>query len=266
MLTLGWFSTGRGEGSRNLLRAAMDAIQQGRLDARILYVFTNRGPGEAEGSDRYQDMVRGYSLPLVGFSSREFRRQLGPDQEWRLAYDRQVMTRLDAYKPDLCVLAGYMLIVGPLMCRTYSMINLHPAAPGGPVGQWQDVIWELISTQAKEAGARMHLVTEVLDMGPVVTYVTFPLHTPDLAPMWDATKGKTVEELRAAHSDEHPLFKASRRKEAARELPLVVETLRAFASGALRIQDRRVVDAEGCVIAGLCLNDTVEAQLRPEDR
>ena len=45
MLRIGWFSTGRGEGSKALLRAAMDAIQKGDLKAEIAFVFCNRERG-----------------------------------------------------------------------------------------------------------------------------------------------------------------------------------------------------------------------------
>src|SRR6266542_1407269 len=43
MLTIGWFSTGRGAGSRKLLAAATSEIASGHLDARIAVVFCNRG-------------------------------------------------------------------------------------------------------------------------------------------------------------------------------------------------------------------------------
>jgi phosphoribosylglycinamide formyltransferase-1 len=46
------------------------------------------------------------------------------------------------------------------------MINLHPAAPGGPTGTWQEVIWQLIEGRAVETGVMMHLVTPELDRGP----------------------------------------------------------------------------------------------------
>ena len=59
------------------------------------------------------------------------------------------MNRLQGFHPDLCVLAGYMLIVGEEMCQRYNMINLHPAAPGGPTGTWQEVIWQLIDSKAR---------------------------------------------------------------------------------------------------------------------
>ncbi len=75
----------------------------------------------------------------------------------------------------LSVLAGYMLITGKEMCQRYDMINLHPAAPGGPAGTWQEVIWQLIKNHTTESGVMMHLVTPELDKGPVVSYCTFPI-------------------------------------------------------------------------------------------
>ncbi|TAK66241.1 MAG: phosphoglycerate transporter, partial [Dehalococcoidia bacterium] len=48
MLKVGWFSTGRGEGSQKLLRATVDAIHEGRLAAEIAFVFSNREPGQFE--------------------------------------------------------------------------------------------------------------------------------------------------------------------------------------------------------------------------
>ncbi|NIN00786.1 MAG: phosphoglycerate transporter, partial [candidate division Zixibacteria bacterium] len=105
--------------------------------------------------------------PLVTFSYQKYKANAGgsggvPDEvwpSWRLDYDREVMARLQEFRPDLCVLAGYMLIVGPEMCQKYDMLNLHPAAPGGPAGTWQEVIWKLIETGAESTGAMMHLVT-----------------------------------------------------------------------------------------------------------
>ena len=53
MLNIGWFSTGRGEGSRGLLRFVQERIDRGLLDARIQFVFSNRDRGQALGSDRF---------------------------------------------------------------------------------------------------------------------------------------------------------------------------------------------------------------------
>ena len=78
MLNLGWFSTGGGEGSMALLEAVYRAIQDGSLDARIEFVFTNRQLGEADGSDRFINRIKQYDLPLISLSSSIFRRDPTP--------------------------------------------------------------------------------------------------------------------------------------------------------------------------------------------
>ena len=40
-----------------------DHIASGDLPATIQFVFCNRDPGEAEGSDQFQALVKSYSLP-----------------------------------------------------------------------------------------------------------------------------------------------------------------------------------------------------------
>ena len=151
MYKLGWFSTGRDKAARDLLEAARSHIESGEIKAQIAFVFSNRESGEARESDRLFKMVTNYQIPLICFSYEKFRARLGEHSthagtlpSWRLDYDREVMQRLKDFHPDLCVLAGYMLIVGKEMCQQYNMINLHPAAPGGPAGTWQEVIWQLI--------------------------------------------------------------------------------------------------------------------------
>ena len=92
MLEVGWFSTGRGEGSRGLLKFVQERLLRQRLDAHIAFVFSNREPGEAEGSDQFFRMVRSYGIPLLTFSSARFRRSWGgPLARRREEYDSQVM-------------------------------------------------------------------------------------------------------------------------------------------------------------------------------
>ena len=47
-----------------------------------------------------------------------------------------------------------------------------------------------------------------------------------------------------------------------RERPLVLATLKAFASGQVRVVERQVVDGAGNSIDGLCLNDAIEKAVR----
>ncbi|MFQ5873278.1 MAG: phosphoribosylglycinamide formyltransferase [Dehalococcoidia bacterium] len=236
MLKLGWFSTGRGEGSRNLLTTVDNAISRGQIEAEIQFVFSNREPGEAEGSDRYIQLVRDLGLDLICYSSREFRKGWEGDVgQRRIAYDREVMRRLAGFRPDLCVLAGYMLIAGGEMCNHYTMINLHPAAPDGPEGTWQEVIWKLIEEQATHSGVKVHLATEDLDQGPTITFCTYPITGQAVDPHWQAAKERGVQEIKVQEGEGSPLFKFIRRQGMQRELPLLVETLKALADGSITI-------------------------------
>ena len=260
MIDIGWFSTGRGEGSLGLLQTVQQAILRGELDARIQFIFSNREPGEAEGSDRFFEQAGDYGIPLVTLSSQGFRRSRGggPFSRHRLEFDREAMRRLEGYEPDICVLAGYMLITDAELCNRYTMLNFHPAPPNGPVGTWQDVIWQLIEDDAKEAGGYIHLATEDLDRGPVLTYYTFPIRGDAYELLWQKVGTRTPEDLKANEGEDLPLFQLIRQEGVKRERPLLVETLKAFAAGDIRVEDRRVLDSSGNPTSGLCLNEAVE--------
>ena len=266
MYKLGWFSTGRDKAARDLLQAVKNSIELGEIKAEIAFVFSSREVGEAVESDLFLEQVRGYGLPLISFSYQRFKAEedsgtTGQDENlppWRREYDREVMKRLEGFQPDLCVLAGYMLIVGGEMCRRYDMINLHPAAPGGPAGTWQEVIWQLIKGKARETGVMMHLVTPELDKGPAVSYCTFPIRGEPFDKYWAEIANRPFEEVRK-EGENNPLFKLIRECGLAREFPLIIATLKAFSRGEVRITDeRRVVDAEGKPIEGYNLTEEID--------
>jgi phosphoribosylglycinamide formyltransferase-1 len=253
MLTIGWFSTGRGPGSRRLLAAAHDEISSGRLNARISVVFCNRAPGEDANTDRFLEQVLGYGLPLVTLSSRDFRRLRGEKPvrkgetlpEWRTDYDREAMRLLDPHQFDIGILAGYMLIFTDTFLTRHDLLNLHPAAPGGPKGIWQDVIWQLIESRAERAGVMMHLATPELDEGPPVTYCTYSIRGADFDSRWRQAEARTSEDIKDTEGEANLLFTEIRRHGVARELPLVIETLRALAEARIRIANKHPVDASG---------------------
>jgi len=266
MLTIGWFSTGRDEAARDLLRAAWQAIQHGELKARIAFVFSNRERGQDSESDCFFDLVESYGVPLICLSGRRFRQERGqpparagePLPAWRTEYDRAVTRLLEPYPFDLGVLAGYMLIVADEMWRRYPLLNLHPAAPGGPAGTWQEVVWQLIEQKSTQSGVMMHLVTGELDQGPPVTYCTYSIRGPAFDPLWAEIEGRGLRQVRAEEGEANRLFHEIRRQGVRRELPLVVATLCAFADGKVRMEDGRVVDADGRPIAAYDLTAEIE--------
>ncbi len=270
MYRLGWFSTGRGPGSRGLLKSVQEAIQSGEITARIEFVFCSREAGETEATDVFLQMVRDYQIPLVALSCRKFKRDQAipnpePDRalpQWRLDYDRTIMAKLKDFHPDLCVLAGYMLIVGPEMCRRYHMLNLHPATPGGPAGTWQEVIWHLIENHARESGVMTHLVTPELDKGPCVSYCTFPIAGGEFDRYWAEIQGKPVDQVKREQGENSPLFKLIRQHGLEREVVLIKSTVKAFAAQKVRITpDKKVVDSRGRPIKGYDLTGEVDRRI-----
>jgi folate-dependent phosphoribosylglycinamide formyltransferase PurN len=250
LLNIGWFSTGRDEAARQLLQAVQDKSHRGDIDGKISFVFSNREPGEAKESDLFFELVRSYNIPLVCLSHKKFKtgkeeRDLGIKKEWRIKYDKEVNKRIEPFAPDLCVLAGYMLIVSEELCQQYDMINLHPAPPGGPTGSWQEVIWTLIQNKADTAGAMMHLVTPELDRGPAVSYCLFSIKGEPFTEYW-------------RRDDKNMLFRLIRQHELAREFPLIILTLQSLSRGEVGIKDGRVIDAQGKPIKGYDLSAKID--------
>lgn len=260
-----------------MLRFVQDRLEATGTDARIRFVFSNRERGEAEGSDEFFRLVDGYGLPLITHSSAAFRRRAGGRfSGHREEYDRQVMDLLsgsgDVPQPDICVLAGYMLIVGGEMCRRYPLLNLHPALPDGPTGTWEEVVWSLIEERASHTGAMMHLATEEVDRGPVVSYVRVPIIGGPFDALWDRLSGQDLERTRAQEGEELPLFRLIREEQYKREPYLLLETLRALGRREVLVIDAggdagpggfRLVDPQGKPLAesmpnGLCLDQRIQ--------
>jgi phosphoribosylglycinamide formyltransferase-1 len=266
MLTLGWFSSGRDRAAIDLFEAAATRMANGFIPGRLAYVFCDREPGETAASDRFLAAVRSHGVPLVTHSSRKVRALIKarvPELEaFREAYDAQVIERLKEFAPDIVVLAGYMLIISPRLCRAFLCLNLHPALPGGPTGTWQQVMWQLMEAGSREAGAMMHLATPELDEGPPVAYFRLPLTGPEFEPLWTEFTRKrrqqSLAEIQAREGEAEPLFAKIRAEELRREFPLILLTLKNLAEGRLTLS-RAGVQVEGRLQArGVDLSGQVE--------
>ena len=137
-MRIGWFSSGRDQAASNLLADVVARAQQDELPLDIGAVFSDRERGEAPESDRFLDLVDRLGIPAVTLSSRASwaeAQKLGVSRTaWRDEYHRGVAELLIPHRLGVLVLAGYMLIASPALCRKYAMLNLHPALPGGPKG------------------------------------------------------------------------------------------------------------------------------------
>ena len=266
-IRIGWFSTGRDQDAIDILSRILDAIGAGTLDASIEFVFCDRERGEREVSDSFHDFVTRRGLRLLSRSSARFQPELRRRDRaaWRPLYDKEVFAAVSPFAVDICVLAGYMLVVSEVLHGRYIMINLHPAKPDGPAGAWEDVIWRIITDRQEEAGAMIHMVAAELDRGPVVAYCTFPTVGGAFDPLWKDMAAKlrdaTIEEIRGREGYAEPLFAAIRAAEFKREIPLLLATLQMIAAGRIAFRDMGVLIDGEPVESGLCLNELVDKQL-----
>ncbi len=202
-------------------------------------MFCNREPGEDEQTDEFFELVKSFSIPLLALSSVAFRRRAGgrvvrkgePIPQWRLDFDNVVLRLVDPYRVEIGLLAGYMLVFGPRACSVMRLLNLHPAAPGGAAGIWQDLVWQLIAEHAEQSGITIFRAVPEVDTGPALSFCTYSLCGGSIDPLWRDFEGIGVDQLRASQGEELPLFVEIRRRGALREPPLIVETLRAIAEG-----------------------------------
>jgi phosphoribosylglycinamide formyltransferase-1 len=267
---IGWFSSGRDEAARELLKVVWDSIQNGFIHAEFDFVFSNRKRGQDAESDAFFDFVESLGIPLICYASKGYEpeKRIKDIEGWRVSYDREVMNRLDNFNPDLCVLAGYMLITGPELCKRFTMINLHPAEPTGPTGTWQEVIWKLIQDRANTTGVMMHHVTEILDRGPPITYCSFPILGGKFDELWNKMDEKltkeSLDDIINREGEDEPLFSEIRKEGVRRELPLIIQTIKEFADGKIGVENGTII-AEGKAISGAYdLTDKIEMLLKKE--
>ncbi|MDR3206691.1 MAG: phosphoribosylglycinamide formyltransferase [Candidatus Methanoplasma sp.] len=275
MFRLGWFSTGRGPGSRDLLRTVMEEKERGALDVDIAFVFCNWNNLEEPNPRREQremffDMVRGYGIPLITSSWKEFRPDLWKSDPpaWRTEYGKLLRSLTKDHKFDLGVLAGYMLWMDDATCAEYDMINLHPALPDGPKGTWEEVIWELIRTGAEEHGAMLHICTEDWDRGDALTYCRFPIRGGGFDALWSDMREKlsssSLDLVREREGVDEPLFRKIRQEGVRRELPLIVSTIRLFSEGTIHIERKRLTENGKVLERPYDMTDKVDEALRHE--
>ena len=85
----------------------------------------------------------------------------------RGAFDQAMMEKIDAYQPDLVVLAGFMRILTPEFCTRYEgrLMNIHPSILPSFTGLHTHE--RALAAGCRVAGCTIHFVTPELDCGPI---------------------------------------------------------------------------------------------------
>lgn len=165
-------------GSGTNLQALIDAERSGTLAGSVALVVSDRACGALERAE-----VAGIASALVPLRDRK-------DQTERAGFDARLVEMVASARPDLVVLAGWMLLLddGFLVRFPGQVINVHPALlpdDGGPTvassaGQLPALRGDRAVRGALRhglpvTGATVHVVTAELDAGPVILREEVPV-------------------------------------------------------------------------------------------
>ena len=97
----------------------------------------------------------------------------------REAFDAALMDQIDAYQPDLVVLAGFMRILTPGFVAHYAgrLINIHPSLL--PAFPGLNTHARALEMGCQFAGATVHRVTAELDHGEILAQAVVPVLSDD---------------------------------------------------------------------------------------
>lgn len=187
-------------GNGSNLQSILDACASGRIDGSVAAVISNRAA--AYGLTRAQEA----GIPAKALAASDF-----ADRD---AFDQQLIAEIEAFSPDLVVLAGYMRILSRAFVAHFHdrLLNIHPSLlpkyPGLHTHR------QALENGDTEHGTSVHFVTDELDGGPVILQAKVPVFA-----------GDTEEDITArVQTQEHAIY------------PLVVSW---FIEGRLAMRDNR---------------------------
>lgn len=154
-------------GTGSNLQALIDSTRTGDSPVRIAAVISNRS--DAYGLQRARDAgIETRSLDHKAFEGRE-------------AFDSALVELIDAFNPQLVVLAGFMRIISADFVRHYEgrLLNIHPSLL--PKYKGMHTHQRALDAGDREHGCSVHFVTEELDGGPLVVQAVVPVESDDSA-------------------------------------------------------------------------------------
>ena len=148
-------------GGGSNMQAIVRACAAEGWDAKVAAVISNRPDAGGLAFAREQG-IPALVIDHKGFAGRE-------------AFDAELMRQIDAFQPDLIVLAGFMRILTPGFTAHYAdrMLNIHPSLLPAFTGLHTHE--RAIEMGCKFAGATVHFVTAELDHGAIVAQALVPV-------------------------------------------------------------------------------------------
>lgn len=142
------------------LQAVIDSVKDGTItNTQIVGVISNNKNAYALKRAEEND------IPSMCVSPKDF--------ETRDIFNEKLLEAVGSFKPDLVVLAGFLVVIPPEMIRKYEnrMINIHPSLIPSFCGKGYyglKVHEAALARGVKVVGATVHFVDEGTDTGPII--------------------------------------------------------------------------------------------------
>lgn len=148
-------------GSGTNLQSFIDAVARGALNLELSVVLSNQP--DAFGLVRARDA----GIPTLCIQHGHY-----SDRD---TFDRAVAEKLDTWRPELLVLAGFMRILGAGFVERYTgkILNIHPALL--PAYPGLNTHQRVLDAGDEWHGSTVHFVTEKLDGGPRILQGRLPV-------------------------------------------------------------------------------------------
>ena len=138
------------------LQFILDAIDEGKLDANVSVVISNK-------KDSYiLKRAQAHNTPNVFISHKNKNRE---------DFDFEMTMVLKKHNVELVLLIGFMRILSSDFCNEWSgkILNVHPSLlPKYAGGMDTNIHEEVLRNNDKETGCTIHLVTNEVDGGPII--------------------------------------------------------------------------------------------------
>ena len=153
------------------LQAIIDGVESGSItNTRIIGVISNNR--------------NAYALKRAGDHGIAGRGISPKDYVSREEFNEKFLEAIDEWKPDLIVLAGFLVVIPPAMIGKYRnrIINIHPSLIPSFCGTGfygLKVHEAALSRGVKVVGATVHFVDEGTDTGPIILQKSVEVETED---------------------------------------------------------------------------------------
>lgn len=162
-------------------QAIYDAMEEGKLAGDAVLVVTDK-PGAFVVERAAKAGIEMLAIKPTSFPS-------------KIAYEQEILEKLNELEVEWIVLAGYMRLIGDVLLEAFPnrIINIHPSIL--PAFPGKDAIGQAMEHGVKVTGVTVHYVDAGMDTGPIIAQQAV-----------EVVEGNREQTEERIHAVEHSLY------------------------------------------------------------